>query len=179
MRRLAFAAVTSALLACAPAGEAGDGGAANCPPAPPYGTAVGAVAGDLAFAGCDGAPVRLHDLCGRVALVVSYYGWCASCSYYARLGDTLARDYGARGLAALVVIVEDATHQPATAATCAEVRTALGLGVPTALDPAHGLEAYGDTDLVMVLDRGGQIVFQRQGPDPAAVTTAIEAALAE
>jgi hypothetical protein len=57
------------------------------------------------------------------------------------------------------------------------VRDYLGLSVTTVIDPAHALEAYGDTDLVLIADREGRIGFKRQGPDDNAVRTAIESAL--
>jgi peroxiredoxin len=178
--RALLAALAVALLAaggCGGDGGAADAGPTGCPPPAPWGFEVGDRLTDLAFTACDGRAVSLHAQCGQVTVVAAFYGWCTSCPHYARLVDTLAQEYADRGLAALVVVVEDGASEPATTAYCAEVRDYLGLTVPTAADPAHGIEGYGDTDLVLVADRTGTIVYKRQGPDDNAVRTAIEAAL--
>ncbi|MBI5482582.1 MAG: redoxin family protein [Deltaproteobacteria bacterium] len=172
-----LAAAAFATLGCDAASGAADAGPTGCPPPAPWGYEVGDRLTNLDFADCDGQSVDLHSLCGRVGVVVAFYGWCASCPHYAELADSLMQEYGSRGLTALVVVVEDGLREPASAACCAEVRDYLGLTVATVIDPAHTLEAYGDTDLVVISDRGGHIVFKRQGPDDHAVRTAVEAAL--
>ena len=47
-----------------------------CPPAGPFGKAVGDVVPDVTLSDCDGNPVHLHDLCASdAAFIFSYSGW--------------------------------------------------------------------------------------------------------
>ncbi len=147
----------------------------ECPPPEPTGLAVGERALDVAFTDCAGAATSLHGLCGRPALVLNWYGWCPSCEANAELARRLADAHA--GLAVAVVLTENPLSEPADPAFCADYVEANPSAAYTWTDPLRGLEAYGDTDLVLVLARDGTITFQRQTSSEELIVAAVEEVL--
>ena len=150
-----------------------------CPPPGPYGYEVGTTATNLTFLDCDGNPVQLHDLCGaQLGMVISFYGWCTSCYDWARLANELQEQHRPDGLMAMIVITEDPLSKPATAEYCSQLRDHMELTTLVLYDEQAALEAYGTTDLVLLLDPYGKIIFNRRDATENAVRRAVEAALA-
>lgn len=165
------------LLACARSADTGGAptGSAepvSCPPPEPGGSAPGEYATDVVASDCRGEAVSLHGLCGRPALVVNYYGWCPSCGDNAALARQLADAYPE--LAAAVVLTEDPLGALADEAFCASYEETWPSAAAVWMDPARGLETYGSTDLVLVLDREGVLRFNRQTSNQGLIVAAVE-----
>jgi peroxiredoxin len=146
-----------------------------CPPVGATGTDVGDPAADVALADCAGAPTALSELCGQPALVVSWYGWCPSCSTNADLAADLADEHA--DLAVVVALLEDPLGAPADADLCTEYAATWPSAAAIWTDAAHGLERYGTQDLVVVLDRAGTIAFRRETATEQAIVDAVEEVL--
>lgn len=144
----------------------------TCPPLEPTGLAVGERALDVVMADCMGAPASLHDLCGRPALIANWYGWCPSCEENAALVRRLADEHP--DLSVAVVLDEDPLADPVDAGLCAAYRDAYPSASAVWMDPRKALEAYGSTDLVLVLDRDGTLRFVRQTATEDAIVAAVE-----
>jgi hypothetical protein len=151
--------------------------AAECPPADPTGLAVGDIAQDVAFTDCAGAPVSLHGLCGQPALIANWYGWCPSCEDNAALARDLAAAHAE--LAVAIVLDEDPLNHPVDADLCQLYSDTYPSDAQIWMDPAGELEVYGDTDLILVLDRDGRLVFNRRTATEDAITAAVEGVLAD
>lgn len=163
-----------ALLACAAAPpDSAPPSPVQCPPPSPTGRAVGDPADDVVLADCAGAPASLHGLCGRPALVVAWYGWCPSCDANAALARSLAEEH--ETLAVAVALVEDPLSQPVDAPFCGLYADAYPSPAAVWMDPEHRIEAYGGTDLVLVLDRDGTLRFVRQTSSEALIREAVDA----
>jgi hypothetical protein len=147
----------------------------TCPPAGPYGREVGDPAEDVAMADCDGAPVSIHGLCGRPALVVNWYGWCPTCEDNAGLARQLADAHP--DLAVAIVLDEDPLAAPVDPEFCAAYADAKPSAAALWADPEGAFEVYGTTDLVLVLDRAGTVSFVRNTATEAAITAAVDAVL--
>jgi thiol-disulfide isomerase/thioredoxin len=83
---------------------------------------------DLELLDLTGQPVRLHNLRGRVVLLNFWATWCAPCREEMPALETLAREFGPRGLA--VVGVNFKEPKPQVQAFMRDN----GLGFPTLLD---------------------------------------------
>ena len=151
-----------------------------CPPPEPHGYGLDDYAADIAWTDCDGAPVSLHDLCGEgVGLVFNFYGWCTSCYRYMEAANGLQEAYGPRGLRTIIVVSEDLVEAPVTAEYCAQIRDRYAPAATVVFDPDQGVEAYGEADLTLIIDRYGRVVFKRIGATVDAIERGLEAALGE
>lgn len=147
----------------------------SCPPAEPTGTAEGGHAADVVVQTCDGARASLHGLCGQAALVVNWYGWCPSCEDNAALARQLAEAHPELSVA--VTLTEDPLGAPMDAAFCNSYQEYYPSPASVWMDPDRALEAYGSTDLVLVLGADGTLALARQTSNEALITAAVEAAL--
>ncbi len=161
------------LLGCAgPGGEtAGTPAPVNCPPAGETGLSEGDVAQDVTMTRCDGAARSIHGLCGQPALLVNYYGWCASCATNASLGRDLADQYP--DLAVAIVLNEDPLSEPVDAEFCDAYVDAYPSGAEVWMDPGGALEVYGTTDLIVVLDAEGTLRFVRETSNEDVIVEAV------
>lgn len=176
------------LLACAggPVGEhtgAPDSADADsapeveCPPPEPWAMDVGAHAVDVVMSDCGGQPRSLHGLCGAPALVVNWYGWCASCGENAELARALADEHAE--LAVAIVLDEDPLSSPVDQEFCAAYEATYPSPAAVWMDPGKRLEQYGTTDLVLVLDHAGTLILNRQTATADTIIAAVESALGE
>jgi len=147
----------------------------TCPPAEPTGSAEGERAADVFVQTCDGAVASLHGLCGAPALVVNWYGWCPSCEDNAALARQLAQAHPALRVA--ITLTEDPLAEPVDADFCASYQDYYPSPAVVWMDPDRALEAYGSTDLVLVLDADGTLELARQTSNEEVITAAVAAAL--
>jgi hypothetical protein len=148
-----------------------------CPPPEPYGRAIGDHAEDVEATTCAGDPRSLHGFCGSPTLITSWYGWCPSCRDNAALARELA-DENATTLHVAVVLEEDPLGHPVDADLCDEYIDAYPSAAAAWMDPDLQLDAYGTTDLVLVLAADGSLTFVRQTATEDAIRAAVEAVLA-
>ena len=154
-------------------------GPAPCAPDDTPGYEEGDVLLDLHLPGCDGRPVALHDLCGAPAsLLVHFFGWCPPCYDLLEMVNRLALDHGQSGLRRVVVVAETPAGHRADAAYCQALQARYQVDATMVYDPEGRFEAYGTTDLVLVVDGEGRIRFKRQGPSAQEVERAVQEELA-
>jgi hypothetical protein len=137
---------------------------AVCPP-------VGADAVEpLVLNACDGSAVTLHDLCGEPALVTHLYGWCPGCFNHLDLAVGIVAEHG---IMSWLVITEDPLGAPPSEEYC----SAFELQYPTVTvltDADRDLESrYGGPDLMLVLDRDGQVIMAREDASDDAILQAV------
>ncbi len=142
----------------------------------PTGLAVGTVVEDLAFQDCDGSEVGFRDLCGRPTLVMNWYGWCPPCESHAALARELAAEYPE--LQSVIVLNEDPLNAPADPELCELYVDTYPSDAKVWIDPEDHLEIYGTTDLVLVIDRDGTLLFYRDSATDDAIREAVAGAVA-
>lgn len=151
---------------------------ARCPPPPPYGIDPQQTLADTVFTDCEGRRVHLHGLCGSSAIVlVSFYGWCASCYSVIDAVDAIATDYADRGLRALLVVAEMPNGDKATTGYCQGIRELRGWDLQAVVDPQAAFEVHGTTEVVLVLDRELGIAFKAIGPSEGSLRQAVSEVL--
>jgi hypothetical protein len=127
---------------------------------------------------CAGEARSLHGFCGHPTLITSWYGWCASCQDNAALARELA-DAHDGALHVAVVLEQDPLGDPADGDLCDAYVDAYPSTAAAWLDPERQLEAYGTTDLVLVLAADGTLTFARQTATEDAIREAVDAVLAD
>lgn len=141
--------------------------ALSCPPEAPFGRAVGQIAPELSLPDCDGTMHSLHALCERDAVwLFELADWCPPCRSFAmseanRLYDRFQGEAPER-FEGWVVVSEDSGFDPATSATCEEIRARYGLHAPVLFDTEGLLQsAFGvaPNEVQIVLGRGAEIRF--------------------
>ena len=151
----------------ADAGSTVDAGAMSslCPPAGPFGSAVGDVSPDITLLDCDGNPHSLHSLCERdVVWLFEFADWCPPCRAFAMTQANTVYD---TNLAAhpgefegWMVISETSSFGRPTAATCAAVRDRYGVHMPVLIDPDGLLQTalgVAPNEIHVVLEQGARI----------------------
>lgn len=146
-----------------------------CPPPPPHGQTLGAHAIDVTVTDCAGTPTSIHGLCGKPALIINWYGWCASCEDNAELARALAAEHS--DLSVVIALDEDPLAHAVDSAFCAAYTDAHPTSAATWLDANKALETYGTTDLVLVLAADGTLLFNRETSTVSTITAAVNAAL--
>jgi peroxiredoxin len=138
-----------------------------CPPAGPFGQRVGDVAPDVTLTDCDGNTHSLHALCDREAVWLFELAlWCPPCRDFAMSGANRVydrfRSEAGDAFEGWVVVSEDASFEPATSATCREVRERYGLHAPVLFDTEGLLQsAFGvaSNEVQIVLGPGARIGY--------------------
>jgi len=115
--------------------------------------------------------VFFHDLCGKPALIANWYGWCASCEDNAALARQLAEEFPDTSF--ILVLDENPLSEPVDADFCMAYQNAYPSPAQIWMDPEKKLEVYGSTDLILVLDQEGKIVFKRQTATESAIREAV------
>jgi thiol-disulfide isomerase/thioredoxin len=117
-------------------------------PAPPF-----------ALRQLDGAPVTLAGLRGKVVVMEFWATWCGPCRYSLPSLEAIAKRYRDRGVAVLLVNLEE---QPEAIRRWAERRYT----APILLDADGGVAAqYGVQSIprLFILDQSGQLAWEHQG----------------
>ena len=138
---------------------------------------MGDHATDVASTDCSGIETSIHGLCGAPALIVNWYGWCASCEDNAELARAIAAESAA--LNVVIVLDEDPLAHAVDAGFCGDYADANPTTAQYWMDPGKALEAYGKTDLVLVLEADGALAFNRETSTASAIRAAVDAVLAE
>ena len=108
-------------------------------------------------------------------MIAAWYGWCPSCSTNAALARDLADAHPE--LRVVVSLNEDPLGDPVDGALCDEWVATYPSAADAWIDPADGLEVYGTTDLIVVLDAEGTVQFRRQTATEDAIREAVAAVL--
>ena len=128
----------------------------------------------------DGAAVSLEEKRGTVILVNLWATWCAPCKEEMPELAALHRRYAPRGLEIVAISLDSAEARDQALAFIAD----RGLPFTLWLDPddrATEVFAAPSLPMTLVIDRGGRIVYRKDGTitsADAALTSAIEKALA-
>lgn len=135
---------------------------ALCPPAGPFGTAVGDIAADVTLFDCEGNEVRLHELCeAQVSWLFEFADWCPPCrSFASRDLENVWTTYSAMGVQAYMVVSEDRDFAVADAADCAEIRDRYSLTMPVLYDPTGAVQtalAIDSNATNVIFERGMRI----------------------
>ncbi len=120
-------------------------GGGVCPPAGPFGTAEGQVAGDATFLNCEGEEVTLHSLCSSGPVwIYEFAAWCPPCRSFARNDvssvNASIEEAGGRGY---FIISDTADGSDPDADFCQRTREEYGLeeaGVEVLVDPSGSLQ---------------------------------------
>jgi hypothetical protein len=149
----------------------------ECPPEAPFGKKEGKVLKPMSFQACDGKQIDLSESCGaRATVIYNLYGWCPSCHEYLTWIQELAEVWMPKGLQVMVIITEDGVSGVPTLQYCQGIKDHYKLMMPLMIDPLGELKAYGGVGLVLILQEGGVIVLNKDGP-PQRLVEKILAAL--
>lgn len=154
------------LMACSPAGQSRP--AADFSPPPQAKTVAGATVGTQApvftIPTLGGGTFDLAQQRGRVVGMFFMAVWCGTCLPEAKAWATLSREFGARGLAVLIVSADPGD----TESELAHFRDASGGGeLAWALDPVAAIvRPYAVTalDTTVIIGRDGQVVYRDAVP---------------
>jgi hypothetical protein len=139
------------------------------------GEEVGEGIAELGLFSCGEEPVAFQNFCGSPLLVVSWYGWCPSCQQNTEVARALKEEHPE--LAVVVALEEDPLGVAVEPSLCEQYQQTYPSQAEVWMDPAKMLELYGSTDLVLVADQTGTLVFQRQTSTESAIRAAVEEVL--
>ena len=171
--------------------DAADGGdetdvdepAPSCPPAGPFGTALGETLPNATATLCDGSVISVYDLCELdAAAVVTFADWCPTCrgrtedlqtGYEGRAGDAFEM---------LFVVTENASFGAEGQDFCIEIQERYGLSMLVAFDDDGAFRDALDlpSNAATVVFSDGMTVLQNeQGVTAEAMFEVVDAALAD
>ncbi len=151
---------------------------APCPPKPPFGTGLGAIAADASLRDCDGEPVTLHDLCGAAgSYLYLLTPFSPTSSQFVSKVDEAYEPFEAQGLVGWVVLTADLTGGPPDAAFCAQYADLKGFTMKTVYDADGAMAAYGGDGTALLLNERAQIVWKASGASVPETADALEAEL--
>jgi hypothetical protein len=163
-------------------------GSDQCPPVQPDGAASGYATGNqlgsIVVRDCDGNAITLDAFCGAAALwIFAADGWCPHCQAVTSNAEALAAGYAGKDLAAVNILVSNASGTLPSASDCKAWQVTYGLGtsVVALYDPTGTtikLWDNAETALSVFVAHDRTITGKTHSDVTSDITQGIDAALA-